>query len=150
MGQTLVQQLVDIYYEEEWHKERLSRQEAFKYHDKLLSSGNIITVSDRNILCGYVEYWRLTYEQFGRIISREPFSAMHEDVQTGQVAYVANTYIKTEYRRTTCSTQLRDRFFEINQGCTHYCGTALRKRSQPIKVFKMEKIFCDKKMQENV
>lgn len=141
-NEKIISQLVDIYYENEWwHNERLSRPEAHKYHDKLLSAGNIITVSDGDILAGYVEYWRLSFEQFGRIICGEPFSAMHEDVSTGQIAYVANTFIREEYRNSSVAKQLRDRFLRINEQCTHFAGTALRKSSQPIKVFKKEKIY---------
>lgn len=143
---SLIEQLVDIYYDKEWwHNERLSRPEAYKYNDKLMSTGNIITCSDGDILCGYVEYWRISYEQFGRILCREPFSAMHEDVQTGQIAYVANTYIRPEYRDSNVYKQLRNRYFEINDQCTHFAGTALRKSSQPIKVFKREKIHGPRK-----
>lgn len=138
---SLVEQLVEIYYEEYWHKEYLSRPLAYEYHDKLLSSGNIITVSDGDNLCGYVEYWRLTYEQFGRIICGEPFSAMHEDVQTGQIAYVANTFIRKEFRRSSTWLLLKDRFIEINKECTHFCGHARRKKSEPVKVFKREEIL---------
>lgn len=147
MNEKIIEQLNDFYYEETWHKERLSRPALWDYHSKLISTGNIITVSDSDILAGYVEYWRLSYEQFGRIICGEPFSAVHENVQNGQIAYVANTYIRPEYRNSNVTKQLRDRYFEINDQCTHFAGTALRKSSQPIKVFKKEKIYGWRKNQ---
>lgn len=138
---SLIEQLVDIYYLEDWHETRLSRPEAWKYHEAMLNNGNIITVSDGDILAGYVEQWRISYEQFGRIICGEPFSALHENVINGQIAYVANTYIRPEYRnRPEVFRMLRDRFFEFNAECTHFCGIARRKKSAPVKVFKRDQI----------
>jgi hypothetical protein len=138
---SIITQLNEIYLLETWHKERLSQIEAWKYHDKLLLQGNIITLSDGDILCGYVEQWRISFEQFGRIICGEPFSAMHENVQNGQIAYVANTYIRPEYRNGRVYKMLRDRFFEFNKECTHFCGIARRKKSAPVKVFKREQVL---------
>lgn len=133
----IAEQLTDIYLTEEtWHVSKLSKEESDLYHDTLLSKGNIIVIRDGEQVVGYCEFWRLTYEQFGRIICGEPFSAMHEDVQTGQIAYVANTFIKKEYRKGEVTKMLRNRFFEANTLCTHFCGQARRKKSEPVKVFK--------------
>lgn len=119
---------------------KLSEEEAYEYHRILLERGNIITVVDGEAFCGYVEYWRLTFEQFGRVICGEPISAINEDVQTGQIAYVANTFIFPEYRQGAVARMLRERFFEANEPCTHFCGNARRKRSEPVKVFRKEQI----------
>jgi len=143
----LVQKLNELYQYETWHKERLDETELTKYHDKLLSLGNIITVSDGELLVGYVEFWRLTYEQFGRIVCGEPFSGSNEDVQTGQIAYVANTYIRPEYRQGSVYKIMRDRFFKVNKLCTHFVGHARRKKSEPVKVFKTEKLMSLNKVE---
>ncbi len=66
---------------------------------------------------------------------------MHENVQNGQIAYVANTYIRPEYRNGRVYKMLRDRFFEFNKECTHFCGIARRKKSAPVKVFKREQVL---------
>lgn len=137
----LVRQLVAIYYSHEyWHEHKMSRIDAWRYHEKLLELGNIITISSADFLHGYVEYWRLTFEQFGRIICNEPFSAICENVQNGQIAYVANTFIRSEYRNTEVYRMLRDRFLESNKECTHFVGEARRKKSSPVKVFKSSDI----------
>lgn len=136
----LAKQLTDIYLNHEtWHTTKLDEASANSYHQQLLDSGNIITISDGDTLIGYVEYWRISYEQFGRLICGEPFSAVHEDVQTGQIAYVANTFVLPEYRKTEVYKRLRDRFFEANKLCTHFVGEARRKRSAPVKVFKRDR-----------
>ena len=138
---SIAEQLTEIYLKyETWHKNKLSEEEANIYHDTLLNKGNIIVVRDGETVVGYTEFWRLTYEQFGRIICGEPFSATHEDVQTGQIAYVANTFVKKEYRKGQVIRMLKDRFFEANTLCTHFCGEARRKSCAPVKVFKRNQI----------
>ena len=141
--QNLVQQLNWIYYTyEHWHKKNLDEADITAYHSKLLDSGNIITVSESSgELLGYCEFWRINYEQFGRIICGEPFSAIHEDVWAGHIAYVGNTFILPEHRRGQVYKMLRDRFFELNQDCTHFVGHARRKKSEPVKVFKRSQIL---------
>lgn len=137
----IVDQLTEIYlHEETWHKSKLNKEEADNYHATLLQQGNIITVSENDLLCGYVEFWRLNFEQFGRIICGEPFSALHENVSNGQIAYVANTFIHKQYRHGEVYRMLRDRFFEANKLCTHFVGEARRKKTAPLKIFKRGEI----------
>lgn len=133
---TLIEQIVESYFNNEWwSKPKMDRMEAWKYHEVMLARGNIITISDGEKLCGYVEYWRLTYEQWGRIICGEVLSPLDIDLQTGYIAYVASTYILPEYRHTHVYLMLRDRFIEMNKDCAYFVGEARRKRSAPIKVF---------------
>lgn len=144
---SLIEQLVHIYLDKETtHEKKLSAIESWKYFDKLLSQGSIITVSDGDTLLGYLEVWRLSFEQFGRIICHEPFSAVHEDICTGQIAYVGDVYILESHRNSNVTKMLRDRFFELSQECTHFVGEAKRKRSSPVKVFKRENITSLKEM----
>lgn len=138
----IIEQLNDFYFENEtWHQKKLSRIEAYKYHAQLLSTGNIITVTSDNILCGYVELWKVNFEQWGRIVCGEPFSAVCEDVQTGWIAVVGNTYISPDYRDSSVAKQLRDRFFEVTKECRFFVGEAKRKKAGYIKVFKKEDIM---------
>jgi hypothetical protein len=138
----LAEQLTRIYHESEtWHKIKLDEESSNEYHRKLLEQGNIITITKGDLLVGYVEFWRISYEQFGRIICGEPFSALCEDVVHGNIAYVANTFILPEYRKGKVYKMLRDRFLETNKMCTHFCGTARRKKSEPVKVFRNKDIF---------
>lgn len=141
LNDIIIKQLWEIYDKSEWwHKEKLAKEEADKYHSILLNQGNIITCSEGDNLLGYVEFWRINYEQFGRIICGEGFSALCEDVIHGHIAYVANTFIRPEYRKGEVYKMLRDRFFEFNKECTHFVGEARRKKSAPVKVFKRSQI----------
>lgn len=143
----LVSQLNQIYYEEEWWiKEKISLEEITRYHNTVLEQGNLITQTDGDILCGYVEFWRINFEQFGRIICGERFSPLDQDVWSGYIAYVANTFIRPEYRNGVTYRMLRNRFFEVNAGCTYFVGNARRKKSELVKVFKVDKIMLHKEM----
>ena len=137
----ILDQLWEFYEKEEYHKKRISKTEADKYHQHLLDRGNIITVSDGDILCGYVEFWKLNFEQLGRIICGDGFSAYLEDVQTGYIAYCANVYIRPEYRRSHVIRILHDRFYEINECCSYFVGEARSKKFAPLKVTRKEEIM---------
>jgi hypothetical protein len=136
-----VDQLWSFYEQESWHKKRISKEEHDSYVSKLLSLGNILTVSDGDVLLGYVEFWRIDFEQFGRIICGEHFSAYHENVQGGLIAYVANTFIRPEMRSTDVYKRLRTQFLRANSHCTHFVGEARRKKSEPVKVFKRSQLI---------
>lgn len=136
--QGIVEQLVDIYYKHEsWHGEKLSYQEALAYHTKLYNQGNIQVYEKDGIVLGYFEAWFINFEQFGRIVCRLPFSGMGEDILSGKLAYVANTWIHPDFRAGVVYKVLRNRFFNICNKCDYYCGVALRKKTQPVKVFKV-------------
>lgn len=137
---TLEEQLYEFYGLETWHKTRLVKEEFIRYTKHLIEQGNILTVSDGEPCLGYCEFWRLNYEQFGRIICGEEFSALHEDVQTGHIAYVANTFIRPDFRKGRVYMLLRNKFFQVNRNCTHFVGEARRKSTAPLKVFKASKL----------
>ena len=144
---TLIDQLWDFYQIEDWHRYKEPKESIDRYHERLLANGNIITVSEGDFLLGYVEVWKISFEQLGRIVAGERFSAYHEDVQTGQIGWVANTYIRPEYRMGNVYKILKKRFFEITESCTHYSGHAVRKSAWMIKMFKKENIMSFKKVE---
>lgn len=137
----LVDQLVLMYITKEtWHRDKLEHDLAHAYFTHLLNIGNIITVCVGDKLVGYCEFWRVNYQQWGRIVCDEKFSAMYEDVSHGQIAYLANIYIEEDHRDSKVIKMLRDRFFEVNKLCTHFVGEARAKRSGFIKVFKRSQL----------
>jgi len=134
---SIIDALVDIYLNQEyWHRKKLSKEKAYDYFNRLVYTGNIITHIQGGELVGYVEFWRITFGQFGRIICHSPFSAYQEDVQNGNIAYVANTWIKPEYRNTQVYKALKLAFFQATYMCDYFVGEALRKKHRPVKVFK--------------
>ena len=136
---TIIDQLVRIYETEEpWHTTRLSREEAVKYHQKLYDDGCIIVYHELGVVLGYIEVWRLSFEQLGRCVCRHPFSAYLEDVKSGNIAYVANMWIDTKFRQGSVIKILKHLFFSSYHDCEYYVGESMSKKSQPVKVFKRE------------
>jgi hypothetical protein len=134
---TVADQLSDIYFNKEnWYlSEKLSKQEAYSYHENLYYKGNIEVYKVDDIVIGYVEFWKITFEQLGRIICHAPFSAYLENVTDGNVAYVANTYIEPAYRKSNVYYTLRNQFFKQCRHCDYFVGDARRKKTGLIKVY---------------
>jgi len=87
----LVDQLWDLYDKEEYYGEnKLSKEEADKHHKAMLESGRIITVSDGNLLVGYVEFF----------------------IEHG-CCFINDLFIRTAYRRTRVIWMLKRRLFDI-------------------------------------
>jgi len=133
----IINQLTDIYINyENWHEHKLSEEEARKYFQRLIEKGNIISYTDNGSVVGYVEFWRINYEQWGRIVCGETFSAYTEDIVNGNIAYVANAWIHPDYRRTKIFRMGKMEFFKRNFKCDYFVGEARRKKCGLIKVFK--------------
>ena len=139
----IIEQLIDVYHREEWwHKTKLPKAEAYKYFDRLLNNGNIVFESYNGKLLGYVEFWRLNFEQWGRLVCQAPFHPFDEDIVSGYIAYVANTWIDEEHRQSKVYKVLKLKFFKENYLCDYFVGRALRKtQSQPIKVLRRNRML---------
>ena len=133
---SIVSQLVDIYFNEEWwHTTKMPPEQAFNYHQTMLDKGIIQICEQAGIVLGYIEVWKINFEQFGKLICHAPFKAIDEDVISGNIAYLANTFIKKEYRKSYVKKVLKLKFFSYTHNCQYYVGNALRKSTQPVKVF---------------
>lgn len=138
----MIDDLIRIYLNEElWHKTKLSKEAARRYFETIIKKGRIISYTDKGSVVGYCESWRINYEQFGRIICCESFYPMEEDIENGNIAYLANTFIYPDYRQGKVYVTLRNRFMEQNKECDYFVGEARRKKVGLIKVFKREEIF---------
>jgi hypothetical protein len=137
-----VDQLCEIYYKQEnWHESKIPYEDAVKYHTKLFNQGNIQIYEIDGIVLGYFEVFFINFEQFGRIVAHAPFNQMDEDVISGKLAYVSNTWIHPDYRKGAVYKILRNRFFKMCNHADYYCGVAVRKTSaQPVKVFQVSKL----------
>jgi len=134
----IITQLVEIYYKEEWwQKNKMSHEEAYKYHEKRLNDGNIVCYIEDEKVLGYYEVWCVTYEQWGRMVCGE-LVGFNEDVVSGNVCVVNNVWIDKSLRRGKVFKSLMKDFYKKHCHCDYYVGHALRKKTQPIKVFKRE------------
>ena len=136
-------QLCNIYFNKEWwvkEEDKLPYDIIYKYYDKLYKQGNIVTCDFNNEILGYVEFWKINFEQFGRIICHVKFCGDGEDIQNGNLAYVANVWIAPEYRNSWVTKMLKIKFFRNTYMCEYFCGMATRKKTQPVKVFKKSEL----------
>lgn len=122
----IVNQLVEIYHNEEsWHTNKLSMEDSVEYFVRLLSSGNIIIYMDNDILAGYVEFWRVTPEQFRKILDNK-FFVFEENIVDGQICYISNVFIHKQYRRKQEIKYLKSMFLKINGNCRMFAGHEIK------------------------
>lgn len=118
---------------EPWHKHKLSEQEANEYHERLLMQGNIITIIKDNELKGYLEIWKINYEQLGRIMCGLPVYALEENITDGNIAFVNNGWIDHgEYIYKNLLFQMKERFSDCE-----YVARRRFKYNENFKVYPM-------------
>ena len=130
-------QLVDIYLEKEsYHERKLSREEAVKYFTRLLENNNILFYEHEGQVLGYVEFWRINYEQLGRIICKQPFSAYLEDITNGDICYLADIWIDPDYRDGKILKIFKLGFFQRNYNCKFFVGEPIAKHKNTVKIYR--------------
>lgn len=135
---TLLDQLVYFYYHyDQFMFHKLSESDVRNTIGVLLDKGRILVATEDAQVLGYVESWRINYEQFGRILCREPFDIGLEDITRGNILYLANITVRPDLRKTTVLRELKRQFFEQNYDCDYFVGEANRKRTRPVKVLKL-------------
>lgn len=129
--------------EQPWQEQLMSKEDAISYFEAMIKRGNIISLQDNGILLGYVEVWRINFEQFGRLVCKAPFYTLEESTEYGPICFVANVWIKPDFRRGMVFKALEAIFFKMNNKCEYYCGFAWRKKTRPVKVFKREALTSE-------
>lgn len=139
---TIAEKLTEIYYKlENWHKSKLSKEDANQYHERLLMSGNIITYVKEGELIGYLEYFRINYEQWGRLVCGETIGALEENIKDGKIAYINNMWIAEGERGAEAFDFLGRLFLSRCIDCEYFTTFRRLKKSQPVKVYTREDIF---------
>lgn len=119
---SIIEQLIDIYQNHEnWHRKKLSYDDSKEYFIRLLSSGNIIIFMDDDDLCGYVEFWRITPEQFRKILDRD-FYVFEENITDGSICYISALFVHDKHRKGITIKYLKQIFMNINRDCTYFIG----------------------------
>jgi len=113
-----------------------------QYHSYMIGKDAISMVIENGRLLGYVAYYRINFEQLGRLVCQLPFNALAEDIVSGNILYLIDISIDPEYRGTHVIKELKQMFFSKNADCDFFIGHAIyKKRSQPIRVFKKTEIM---------
>ena len=141
--ESIVDQLVKIYYNEEWwQSKKLSQEEARRYHTTLLAKGRILYYENLGQLYGYVESWRINFHQLGELVCHRPFSAVVEDVSTGNICWLANVWINKKYRESDVIGALKLSFFRLNYYCEYFVGERHKpNRVQTFHVLKRQEFY---------
>lgn len=137
---SVVEQLLDIYSLETWHDTRMPYLDALAYHDILLENGAITVAMENTMVLGYIEVWKINFEQLGRIMCGENFSAIHEDIYNGNIAFLANMWIRPEFRLGWVIKYLRLKFFGKYGDCRFYTGKTTKRSTAPFQVFRKDKL----------
>ena len=135
MNKDIIHQLWDIYQQEYWHTKRLPFEQFEYYTKRMIDKGNLFYGLDGEKVIGYCEFWRINFEQFGRLMCGIDLPC-EEDLQHGNIAYVANVWIEKGLRSTKIIENMLDVFYTINKDCEYVVGRRL-KNGEPIRVHKM-------------
>ena len=142
----MIDQLLEFYYKyDRFQESYLPEPEARHIYETLLRRDRLHIYNDNSgRLLGYGESWRIDYSTFGRILCghnlyREIDTA---DIETGNIAYLANVTIHPDWRGTHVLRMMRNDFFTKNYSCDYFVGHARRKKSQPVKVFTKQQAFA--------
>ena len=133
---TIPEQITYIYTNlEYWHNNKLSEEQANLYHERLLVNGNILTYVRNDKLYGYLEYWRISSEQLGRIVLGVPILTDVEDISNGPICYINNTYIDYSYRNGEAFEMLSTMLLVKNRDAEFFVACRNNKHAKPIKVY---------------
>ena len=136
----IIEQLLNIYYNEEWwHDTRLNRNSAFNYHNKLVQQGNIQIYQELGIVLGYYEVWFINKKQLKDIVMGKPFSPILQDISHGNIAYLANLWIDDKFRKGKVFKELYKRFFKHIAHCEMVAGLEQPRKGR-LRVFKNRRI----------
>ena len=126
---------------ENWHRSKLSPEESDRYHERLLLQGNIITFCRKNVVLGYLEYWRINPEQLGRIILGIPIKTDVEDILTGPISYINNMWIDENYRNGEVFEMLSNMFLVKNRDAEFFVACRSLRNNKPMQVYTRQELI---------
>jgi len=119
----IAEQITDIYLNEEyWHEKKLTREEAIRYHKRLIEKGAIYYHEENEKVVGYMECWRINAKQLNRIKHHESFSAISEDINNGTIGFLANVWINKQYRNNEVAKDFKKFWDKKTYNCNLIAG----------------------------
>lgn len=136
LADTLIDQLRFFHREIDIHQtHNLSDEAIDNYFRILLGKNRLIFHIEAGRVVGYVESWRVNYAQLGWILCNRHLDIGRQDIESGNICYVANVAILPEYRQSEVVRVLKTAFVRQNFACDYFVGNARRKKHEPFKVF---------------
>lgn len=137
----LIDELVKIYNEITLDSPiKLKGQEANDYFERLLMNGNIITYIKDGELLGFLEFWRLSYYQWGRICANLTLEH-HENLTFGPVCLITRMWIKPDMRNGETFLYLGRTFLEKNKDTEHFAAQQYKKSHKPLQVYSRDEVL---------
>lgn len=125
----------------------LCHDEAIKYFERLMMNGNIITYVKDGELLGFIEFWSITYEQFGRLCCNQ--TLQHEENLTdGNVCLITRMWIINDLRNGETFLNMGRAFLEKNKNAQFYAAMQFQKKHKPIQVYSREQILKHYRMEK--
>lgn len=141
----LIDQLVNFYYNVDSFQERYMPEDRVRrIYEILLNRNRLHLFTDATgVLNGYGESFRLTYEQFGRVVCGYNLydKLEDEDIEHGPIAILMNVCILPEWRKSNVIKILRNDFFSRNFSAKYFTGHAKRKKHSPWKMFTKQEAY---------
>lgn len=138
----IVESLTDTYLNKEnWHKNKLSKEQSDEYHERLLVQGNILTYIKDGELVGYLEFWRINTEQLGRIVCGIPVYTDEEDILSGNISFINNMWINPDNRHSNVFEVLACMFLSRNKDSEYFVAMRRLKHSHPIQVYRRDELI---------
>jgi hypothetical protein len=138
---TIVERISEIYDEITLDSPcKLHGQERWDYFERLLMNGNIITYSVDGELQGFLEFWRLSYDQWGRICANLTLTH-EEDLLEGPVCLITRMWIKPDLRNGETFIFLGRAFLERNKDTVHFAAMQEHKRHKPLQIYSREQVL---------
>lgn len=142
MSINIINQLTDVYHNfETWHKQKLTREQSNEYHERLMINGNILTYIKSGELIGYLEFWRINFEQLGRLVCGQPVLTDIEDLLSGNIAYINNMWINPDDRGGFAFEFLASMFLSRNKDAEFFVAFRNLKHNKPIQVYKRDELI---------
>lgn len=142
--------LVEFYRKYNLVESGLSDDELEEYFHIVDKKGNLFIERDAGgRIIGFCEYWRINFEQFGRILCDGLIDARVEDTSSGQIAFVANVAVHPDWANGHLFTVMKNRFFTRNYHCKYFCGDSRRKKHHhTINVYKRNELMFKSNKEE--
>jgi ribosomal protein S18 acetylase RimI-like enzyme len=131
----VTEQLVQVYLTNDYYERSLSELQIRRYYSKMVRHGRVSYEVKDNLLIGFIESWRLNYEQLGRCICFKNFSAIEEDVSEGNIAYIADIWVHPDYRGTDVCDRLVQSFAELNLDADYYVSERIKSKVKYVRVY---------------
>jgi len=118
----------------------LPHLEALEYFERLIMNGNIITYVKDGELLGFIEFWRITPEQFGKVCCGM-ILAHEEDLLTGEICLITRMYITPDMRNSEVFINMGREFLSKNITSSYFVALQQHKHHKPIQVYTRDEIL---------